>query len=67
VGVCGDLVVDRESKCESFATCLGWNAWLCACAYSVEEVFEFKAKGFAFGDIGLREGESGGGVRGSCG
>jgi len=28
----------------------------------VEKVFKLKAKGFAFGDVGLGEGEAGGGV-----
>lgn len=62
MGVRGDLVVDRESQCESFATCLGGNAGSSACAHGVEKVFELKAKGFAFGDVRLGEGEACGGV-----
>jgi len=64
VGVCGDLVVDGESECKSFATCLSGNAGLCACAHSIQEVFKLEAKGFAFGDVRLGEGEAGSGVVG---
>ena len=67
MGVRGDLVVDGESECKSFAACLRGNAGLCARANGIEEVFELEAKGFAFGDVGLGEGEAGGGVVGGCG
>ncbi len=67
VGVRGDLVIDGESEGKSFATCLSGNAGLRAVAHGVEEVFKLKAKGFAFGDVGLGEGEAGGGVVGGCG
>ena len=62
MGVRGDLVVDGESECKSFAACLSGNAGLCARANSVQEVFELEAKGFAFGDVRLGEGEACGGV-----
>ena len=67
VGVRGNLVVDCESKRQSFTACLGGNARLCAGAHGVKEVFELKTKGFAFGDIGLQEGEAGGGMRSAGG
>ena len=64
MGVRGDLVVDGESECKSFATCLSGNAGLRACANSIQEVFKLEAKGFAFGDVRLGEGEACGGVVG---
>ena len=64
MGVRGDLVVDGESECKSFAACLRGNAWLCARANGIEEVFELEAKGFAFGDVRFGEGEACGGVVG---
>ena len=67
VGVRGDLLVDGESKRKSGATGFGGNAGLRAVADGVEEVFKLKAKGFAFGDVGLGEGEAGGGVDGGHG
>ena len=62
MGVGCDLLVDSEGKRESCTTGLGWDAGLRAVANGVEEVFELKAEGFAFGDVGLGEGEAGGGV-----
>ncbi len=62
MGVGGDLVIDGESECESGTTCLGGNAGLRAGAHGVEEVFKLKAKGFAFGDVRVGEGEACGGV-----
>lgn len=53
MGVRGDLLIDCESKRESCATGFGWDAGLRARADSVEEVFELKAEGFAFGDVGF--------------
>ena len=64
VGVRGNLVIDRESQCESFAACLGGNAGLRAGAHGIQEVFKLKAKGFAFGYVRLGEGVAGGGVVG---
>lgn len=62
MGVGGDLLVDGESQRECGATCFGGDAGLRAGADGVEKVFELKAEGFAFGDVGFGEGESGGGV-----
>lgn len=62
MAVSGDLLVDGESKRESGTTGFGWHAGLCAGANGVKKVFDLKAKGFAFGDVGPGEGEAGGGV-----
>lgn len=67
MGVRGDLIVDGESQSESFATCLSGDAGLRAGANGVQEIYELKAKGFAFGDVRLGEGEACGGVVGVCG
>ncbi len=67
MGVGGYLVVDGESECQRFATSLSGDAGWCACAHGDEEVFEFEAKGFAFGDVRLGEGEACGGVLTGCG
>ncbi len=58
----GDLVVDFEGQGEGGAAGFGGDARLGAGADGVEEVFEFEAKGFAFGDAGLGEVEAGGGM-----
>lgn len=56
MGVGGDLVVDGESECKSFTTRLRGHAGLRARTNGIEEVFEFEAKGFAFGYVCLGEG-----------
>ncbi len=60
VSVGGDLGVDLEG--EGGAAGLGVDAGLGAGLNGVEEVFEFQAKGFAFGDAGFGEVEAGGGM-----
>ncbi len=54
-GVGGDLGVDLQGEGESRAAGLGGDAGWIAGLDGVEEVFEFQAKGFAFGDAGLGE------------
>ncbi len=62
MGVRGDLVIDREGQCKCLTTRFCRNAGLCASAHRVKEIFELKAKGFAFGDVRLGERQSRGGV-----
>ncbi len=64
MGVGGDLLVDLEGQGESGAAGFGGDAGRRAVADGVEEVFEFEAQGLGLGDVGLGEGEPGGGVLG---
>ncbi len=67
VGVGGNLLVDLEGEGEGCAAGGAGHARWNAVADGVQEVFKLKAEGFAFGDVGFCEGESGGGVRQGCG
>ena len=58
-------MVDDKRKRVSGTTCFGGNAGLRAVAYGMEKIFKLKAKRFAFGDVGLGEGEAGGGEGGA--
>ena len=60
--MCSNLLIDGECKRESGTASFGGDAGLRASSDSVEKVFKLKAKGFAFGDVGLCKGEAGGGV-----
>ena len=63
LGVVGDVVVDLECECEGGAAGFAGDAWRGAVLHGMEEVFYFEAQGFAFGDVGLGEGEACGGMR----
>ncbi len=58
----GDLPVDFEGQGEGGAAGFGGDAGRGAVTDGVEKVFKLKAEGFAFGDVGFGERESGGGV-----
>ena len=59
MGVGVDVI---ESEGKGGAAGFGGDAGLRAGADGAEEVFELEAEGLAFGDVGLGEGEAGGGV-----
>ncbi len=61
-GVGGDLGVDFEGEGEGGAAGFCGDAGWVAGLDGVEKVFEFEAKGFVSGDVGLGEVEAGGGM-----
>ncbi len=58
----GDGLVDFKSEGEGSETGFGGDTGLRSVADGVEEVEEFEAEGLGAGDVGLGEGEAGGGV-----
>ena len=64
MGVTGDLLIDLQSQCKCSTTGLAGDAGLRAVTHGVEEVFEFEAQRLGAGEIGLLQGETGGGMPG---